>query len=123
MIVFGDLTVDECKQKLIDSEHLDFETFKATALAGLERWREDYDSFLAWGFFLVDRAGKAVDQNDDELLEYHAMILYPIFDYARENLTNENYQDFQVKMMSKMDSVMESAYKMRAMSHLGTDTK
>ena len=111
MIVFGDLTVDECKQKLIDSEHLDFETFKATALAGLERWQEDYDSFLAWGFFLVDRVGKAAEQNDDELLKYYAMILGPIFDYARENLANENYQVFQVKMIAKMDSVMEKAAK------------
>ena len=109
MIVFRDLTVDECRQKLIDAEQLDVEIFKATVMAGFERWRWDYERFLAWGFFLADRVGQAIDLNDDERLHYYALILNPIFDYARGNLVYENYQDFQVKMISKLDCVTEKA--------------
>lgn len=104
-----EVNINDFKQELIYSEHLDVETFKATALAGLERWREDYDSFLAWGFFLVDRVGQAVEQNDDERLKNYALILNPIFDYACENLAYDNYQDFQVKMIAELDRVMEKA--------------
>lgn len=109
MIVFRDLTVDECRQKLIDAEHLDVETFKEAAMAGFERWKGDYGGFLAWGFFLLDRARRAVDLNDDERLRYHALILNPIFDFARGNLADEDFQDFQVKMISKLDSMMDNA--------------
>ena len=109
MIVFQDLTVEECKQKLIEAEQLDVESFKETAMAGLERWKGDYEYFLAWGAFLIARAGQAVEQNDDERLKYYALILNPIFDYARENLVYVNYRDFQVKLIAELDRVMERA--------------
>ena len=88
------ISLRDFEKELAGAEQFGNLAVRDTCNAGMEQWGKDHESLAELSYYLLHAAERANRRNNHDLTGTYLMLIMNVWEYARKNLSREDYHLF-----------------------------